>query len=390
MLIVGGNLFIGDGNEIAGGYIRTENGKIVEVGDGSPPKAQQGEQVVDAGGMLVTPGFVDPHTHLGMWESGMGFEGDDGNEDTDPCTPHLRAIDAVNPLDEGFEKALACGVTTVLTGPGSSNAIGGQFCAMKTKGRQVDKMIINPVVGIKFALGENPKTTFNAKSQAPVTRMAIAAIIREQLQHAKRYAEQLQAANDDHELDKPEFDAKCEALIPLLNGECLAYFHAHRADDIFTAMRIAQEFGLKYVLVHATEGHLVAEELAEQGARVIWGPMLCSPTKPELVNYTATAPAKLYGGVPLALCTDHPELPVQYLALSAALAVSQGMPRAEALRAITATAADLGGVADRVGRIAVGLDADLLIFDSDPLRIGTLPKHVIVDGQICSTKLHVF
>ncbi len=390
MLITGGRLFIGDGTEITEGYIRIEKGKITQVGEGVPPQPAHEEQVIHAGGMLITPGFVDAHTHLGMWESGMGFEGDDGNEDTDPCTPNLRAIDAINPLEDSFARALGAGVTTVLTGPGSSNAIGGGLCAMKTVGKQVDKMVINPAVGIKFALGENPKTTFNAKNQAPVTRMATAAIIREQLYHAKRYSEQLKAAQDDPELDKPEYDAKCEALIPLLSGECKAYFHAHRADDIFTALRISQEFSLDCVLIHATEGHLIAEELSDMGAKIIWGPMLCSPTKPELGSYTATAPAKLCGVVPMALCTDHPELPAQYLTLSAALAVSQGMPRVEALKSITSVAAELGGVADRVGQIKVGLDADLLIFDTDPLSVGSIPKHVIVDGQICLTKINIF
>lgn len=380
MIVFGGDIFVGDGSLLRRGWLRVEDGKIAALGQGEPPR---GDEMLDATGLLVLPGFVDCHTHLGMWEDSLGFEGDDGNEDTDPCTPHLRAIDAVNPMERCFSEALAAGVTTVLTGPGSSNPIGGQFSALKTAGHAVDRMVVRELAGIKFALGENPKTSFHARSQSPVTRMATAALIREQLSKAQRYRDDCRAAEEDEELDKPEFDARCEALLPLLAGECKAFFHAHRADDVFTALRIAKEFGLDAVIVHGTEGHLVAEELAEAGAKVIWGPMLCSRTKPELAAYTPAAPGKLSAaGIPVALCTDHPELPVQYLALSAALAAAEGMERTAALRAITAVPAEICGLADRVGSLAVGRDADLLLFAGAPLAVEAKPLVVMVDGKI--------
>ena len=383
MIIFNGKIFLGDGQTLEQGWLRVENGRIAEIGEGAAPKVA-GEEMLDAAGMLVTPGFVDSHTNLGMWEDSLGFEGDDGNEDTDPCTPQLRAIDAVNPMERCFSEALAAGVTTVLTGPGSSNPIGGQFSALKTSGRAIDRMVVKELAGVKFALGENPKTSFHSRSQTPVTRMATAALIREQLSKAQRYRDDCKAAEEDDELDMPEYDAKCEALLPLLAGECKAFFHAHRADDVFTALRISREFGLDAVMVHATEGHLVAEELAQAKAKVIWGPMMCSRTKPELSNYTPAAPGLLSKqGIPVALCTDHPELPIQYLALSAALASAEGMDRTSALNAITSVPAEICGIADRVGKIAVGMDADLLLFDRDTFAVGTKPVVVFVNGKKC-------
>ena len=385
MLIIQGRIFIGDGREIEQGYVRIdEKGTIAQVGSMSELRGTDGEEIIEADGCLLTPGFIDGHSHIGMWEDSLGFEGDDGNEDTDPCTPHLRAIDAINPLERSFSEALAAGVTSVVTGPGSSNPIAGCITAMKTRGTCVDEMVIRENVGIKFALGENPKAAFHAKTQSPVTRMAIAALIREQLQKARRYMEDKAEAEADEELEMPEFDAKCEALIPLLKRECRAHFHAHRADDIYTALRIAREFDLDYLLIHCTEGHLIADELRRAGAGVITGPMFCTRTKPELSHYTpATSGVLAAAGVEVAVCTDHPELPVQYLALSAGLAAAEGMDRIKALMAITSVPAHLCGIDHRVGTIRAGLDADLLIFDRDPFAVGTRPKIVMVNGKIC-------
>ncbi len=380
MIITGGKIITCAGQTLEDGYIRIAGGKIAEVAPGKPPVA--GRPTLDAGGCLVLPGFVDAHTHLGMWEDGLGFEGDDGNEDTDPCTPHLRAVDAINPLERSFSEALRAGVTTVVTGPGSSNPIGGQLAAIKTYGNRVDEMLLG-TVGIKFALGENPKVSFHAKNQAPVTRMAIAALIREQLYKARRYSEALEQSQQDEDREPPEYDAKCEALLPLLSGKLQAHFHAHRADDIFTAIRLAEEFGLKLVLVHCTEGHLVAKQLAELGCSVICGPMLCSRSKPELRNAWAGTPAALLqAGVTTAISSDHPELPIAYLALGAGVAGAEGIGWQELLHSLTIYPAKICGLEKRVGSIEPGKDADLLIYDSDPFTVGAKPKMVIAGGKL--------
>ena len=299
------------GMDFENGYIQMENGKISSVGDMSDCPAS--EERFDACRAVALPGLIDAHCHIGMWEDGMGFEGDDGNEDTDPCTPHLRGMDGINPLDRSFSEALDYGITTVVTGPGSANPIAGQMCAMKTYGCRIDKMLIKEPLAIKFALGENPKNSYHEKEQGPATRMAIAAIIREQLAKARQYAKQRAEAAEDEELDEPDFDAKCEALLPLLDHRIKAHIHAHRADDIFTAIRIAKEFDFEYVIVHGTEGHLVAEELAEEGASVLTGPLIGSRSKPELVNASVAGVGILdRAGVRVAITTDHPEVPSRF------------------------------------------------------------------------------
>ena len=238
MLIIHAHLHTMAGADIADGYLRTEGNQIAELG-GMPVEPKPGEEVIDAQGAGLYPGFVDAHTHLGMWEDGLTFEGDDGNEETDPVTPQLRAIDAINPVDRCFQEALHAGVTTVVTGPGSANAIGGQMAAVKTYGSCIDHMIVKAPFAIKMALGENPKSVYHGKNQAPSTRMSTAALIREQLYKAKRYQEEMERAEKDEDFDMPEFDMKCEALLPALRREIQVHFHAHRADDIFTAVRIA-------------------------------------------------------------------------------------------------------------------------------------------------------
>ncbi len=315
-------------------------------------------------------------------DAGLGFEGDDGNEATDPVTPQLRAIDALNPLDRTFAEARQSGVTTVLTGPGSANAIGGQWAALKTVGRRIDDMVLDPAIGMKFALGENPKVTYNEKNVTPVTRMATASLIREQLRKAARYLDDKERADEDEDFDEPEFDAKCEALIPVLEGKQKAFFHAHRADDIFTAVRIAKEFKLDLVLVHGTEGYLVRDILAEENVPVIAGPILCDRSKPELRNLTVENPALLdQAGILTALCTDHPVIPIQYLPLTAGIAVGAGMERERALKAITIHAARAVGIDDRVGSLAPGKDADIAVFDGDPCSPYTRPRMVMIDGK---------
>ena len=376
-------LFPMDGPDIQRGYLETAGGKIRKIGRMEElPSLPSG---VDCRGKKVYPGFIDAHCHLGIWEDSLGFEGADGNEETDPCTPHLRAVDAVNVQERCFEEALSAGVTTVMTGPGSANPIAGQFCAVKTYGRCIDDMLIREPAAMKFALGENPKTVYNDKAQAPTTRMATAAIIREQLYKAQRYLRDMERAEEDEDTDEPEYDAKCEALIPLLRGEIPAHVHAHRADDIFTALRIAREFDLRCVIVHGTGGHEVADLLAQRGAKIIAGPMLGTRSKPELKSMSQEGPALLAeAGLPVAICTDHPEMPVEQLALSAAICHRHGMPYETALKAITLTAATLCEIDDRVGSLTPGKDADILFYapDTDPLSLGTRPLAVMVDGKI--------
>ncbi len=362
------------------GYIRIRVGKIAGVGPMTA--APEDPEVFDAKGAVALPGLVDSHCHVGMWEDGMGFEGDDGNEDTDPSTPQLRGIDGVNPFDRSFAEALDYGVTTVVTGPGSSNPVAGQMCALKTHGRRVDDMVVREPLAIKMALGENPKTSYHAKSQAPVTRMAIASIIREQLAKAKKYAQELEDAAQDEDLEEPEYDAKCEALLPLLSRRMKAHIHAHRADDIFTAIRIAKEFDFEYVIIHGTEGYLVAQELADEGASVITGPLIGARTKPELARSDIAGVGMLHrAGVSVAISTDHPEVPCCYLLMSAQLAANAGLDEEAALRAITISAAKICGIENRVGSIEPGKDADIVLFAQEPMRTKDKPVAVFINGK---------
>ena len=381
MLIINATVHTMEGVTIPNGYVAVTGDKIAKVGPmEEAPDHWEGE-TLDAAQGHVLPGFVDAHSHLGMFGDAQGFEADDGNEATDPCTPHLRAIDAINPLDRCFQEARAAGVTTVLTGPGSANPISGQFAAIKTAGRWVDEMVLKAPVAMKLALGENPKCVYNERHETPVTRMATAAIIRENLQKALEYAEKLEKAEADEEEDKPDYDAKLEALLPVVRGELPVHIHAHRADDIATGVRIAKEFGLKCVIVHGTEAHLIPELLEQEGIPVITGPALGYRSKPDLANMTIESPAVLtLRGVKTAICTDHPEVPIQYLPLCAGLAVKGGMNPEAALAAITINAAKIAGIDDRVGSLAPGKDADLVITTGHPINLLSRVKAVFING----------
>lgn len=382
MLILNAAIHTMAGPVIENGWLRTEANKIAALG-AMPAVPEDGEDVLDVHGAGVYPGMIDAHTHLGMWEDGLTFEGDDGNEETDPVTPQLRAIDAVNPLDRCFSEALAAGVTTVVTGPGSANPIGGQLAAIKTYGSCIDEMIVKAPVAMKMALGENPKSVYHGKNQTPSTRMATASLIREELFKARRYLEDRERAETDEDFDPPEFDMKAEALIPALKGEIEVHFHAHRADDIFTAIRIAKEFHLNYVIVHGTEGYMIADGLKQEGARVLAGPFLCDRSKPELRNLTPKSPGIISAkGIPTAIITDHPVIPLQYLATCAGLAVREGMEEEEALKAITINPARICGIDDKVGSIEVGKDADLVVFEENPLHMTAKPVFVIAGGKL--------
>lgn len=380
MLITNAKIFTMEGRPIENGWLKTENAVIKDFGEGSAPFTDS--DTFDAQGGILTPGFIDAHTHIGIVEDSLDFEGDDSNEDTDPATPQLSAADAINPLDRCFSDALAAGVTSVITGPGSANPIAGRLVAMKTYGRRVDDMLIKNPVAVKFALGENPKYTYHANHEMPVTRMATAAIIREHLYKARKYMEKLENAQMDEDCDEPEFDYKCEALLPLLRREIQAHFHAHRADDIFTAIRIAKEFNLDYVIIHGTEGHLIADELVQDKVKLFSGPFLGDRCKPELHNQTPKCPGILAkAGLDVALVTDHPVIPIEYLSLCAAVAVKNGMDYEAALRAITINPARLTGLDKRIGSIKAGKDADFVIFNGDPLQLSTDVQFVSVNGK---------
>ncbi len=380
IFIKNGKIYTMAGEVIENGSILIKEGKIVEVG--KDIIAPLDAEVIDAEGRMVTPGFIDAHCHLGMWEESIGFEGEDGNEMTDPVTPHLRAIDAINPMDIAFEEAYQGGVTTAVTGPGSANVIGGTFVALKTYGNRVDDMIIKDPVAMKVAFGENPKRVYDAQKKSPMTRMATAAILRETLFKAKTYLEKKEKAEDPSKM--PDYDMKMEALIPVLKKEIPIKAHAHRADDIFTSLRIAKEFDIDITLDHCTEGHLIAAELAKEGKAAIVGPSLGNRSKFELKNLTFETPKVLNeAGVKIAIITDSPVVPLYYLPLCAGLAHKAGLDEMEALKAITINPAEIIGLSHRIGSIEVGKDADIVIFDGNPIKdVDCKTFATIIDGEV--------
>ncbi len=371
------------GKTIADGYLRF-GAAIEEMGPMEQYVPKAGEEVLNAGGKWLLPGFVDIHTHLGLFGDGVGFEAEDCNESTDPITPQLRVIDGINPMDRTFEEARNGGVTAVIVAPGSANPIAGQAAAIRTYGRRIDDMILKAPVAMKFALGENPKSTYNDRDETPVTRMATAALIRENLRKAQEYRMKQQLAQEDPDFDAPDFDMKLEALVPVLNREIQAHFHAHRLDDIFTAIRIAKEFDLDYVIIHGTEAYLAPDIMAQEQARVVTGPNLLDRCKPELRNMSFSGPVVLtHQDVLCSICTDHPETPLQYLPLCAAMAMRSGLTRQEALAAITIQPARIAGLDKQIGSLEVGKDADLVLATGDPLELETRIEGVYSLGRKC-------
>lgn len=375
---------------IKNGYIKTmvsedipngcvllgDDGKIIAVGENL---SAENAQVIDAGGRLVTPGCVDAHCHIGLDNQAMGWEGRDYNEIVDPITPQMRAIDSINPMDEAFEEAIRGGVTTACTGPGSANVVGGTFAAIKLYGKRVDDMIIKHPIAMKCAFGENPKRCYGqGMKKSPMTRMATAALLRELLFKTKRYLE------DKENGKNPGFDMKLEAMISVIKGEIPLKAHAHRADDVFTAIRIAKEFGVKMTLDHCTDGELIADELAKEGLPAFVGPSFGSKTKIELKNKSFTTPAKLHeAGVSISIITDSPVIPQQHLPMCAGLAANAGLPYEQAWKAITVYPAQQIGIADRVGSLEPGKDGDVVIWQADPLTtVGACAAVTIVDGKI--------
>lgn len=374
LLIKNGLLYTMEADHPMLGDILIQNGKIVRISENIT--VPNGIEIIDAKGLQVLPGFIDAHSHIGIAEEKISSNTDATNENTNPITPCMRAIDAITPMDSAFHNALAAGITGVMVGPGSANAIGGQFAFIKTSGRCIDDMLVLAPAAMKIAFGENPVSTYGTNGNIPSTRMGIASLIREELFLAKQYfdAEQNSAAS-------PDFTKECYR--ELFEGKIPLKAHVHRTDDILTAIRIAKEFGLSLTLDHCTEGHLIAEKIAESGFPAIVGPSLASRTKDEVsVSDFKTAGILQKAGVTVALTTDHPVSRIQHLPLCAALAVKEGMDRMGALRAITIDAAKICRVDDRLGSLAPGKDADIIICDGDPLSLETSVLKTIINGEI--------
>lgn len=354
------------------------NGKIQKIASVLEGEFIHKAIVINASGKQVYPGFVEAHCHLGLDGYGVGFEGQDYNEATDSLTPQLSAIDGINPQDPTFEMALSAGVTCVATGPGSSNVLGGTFTAIKTVGKRVDDMVIKKAVAMKCAFGENPKRCYKDKDN--YSRMTTASKLRIMLERTKEYLAKREAAKGDV-TKYPAYDPKLEALIPVIEGKLPLKAHAHRADDIFTAIRIAKEYGLGLTIDHCTDGALIADELAAEGFPVAVGPTFGHAGKVELRNKSFETPGILArAGCQVSIITDSPVIQQQYLPLCAGLAVKHGMEPFEALKAITIHAARHIGVDDRVGSLEEGKDADILITNGDPLISDTMVEQVFVDG----------
>lgn len=371
---------------IENSIILINNGKICDIG--SNIIIPENTEIIDGKNGFLMPGIIDAHCHVGMWEDGLGFEGSDGNETTDPVTPHLRAIDAINPVDRCFQEALDVGITTVATGPGSANVIGGTFATMKTYGKTIDDMVIDDCTAMKSAFGENPKRVYSGKKATPSTRMATAAILRENLIKAKNYVEKQEASKNG--IDKaPDFDMKLEALAMVIRKEIPLKAHAHRADDILTAIRIAKEFDLNLSLEHCTEGHLITENLKDEHIKaIVVGPSLSNRRKVELKNLTFKTPAILNkAGIKVSIMTDHPVIPLQYISICAALAAREGMDEEEALRSITINPARAINVDHRVGSIEIGKDADIIIYNGHPFDLRNTVKFVMINGEVVKNQL---
>ncbi len=366
------------GDDLENGCVLIDDsGKIAAVG--ADIAAPEGAEVIDAAGRLVTPGCVDAHCHIGLFGSAMGWEGSDGNEWSDPVTPHMRAIDSIYPLDETFAQAIRGGVTTACTGPGSANVVGGTFAAIKLVGKRVDDMIVKFPLAMKCAFGENPKRVYGQNGRKlPTTRMATAAVLRETLFKARNYMEAKDAGKD------PAFDMKMEAMLPVMRKEIPLKAHAHRCDDILTAIRIAKEFDVLLTLDHCTDGEVIADELAKEGYAAFVGPTFGEKSKIELASKSFTTPGVLHAaGVPISIITDSPVIPQENLPMCAGLAVNAGLPMAEGWRAITINPAVQTGIGDRVGSLEAGKDGDVVIWTADPLTtIGAEAYITIVDGKV--------
>ena len=379
LAITGGKIYTITRGVIEKGTVLIEDGKIKEIG--ADVEVPDGCRAVDAGGRLVFPGFIDAHAHLALAEEGLGWEGNDVNEATDPVTAHVRALDGINPADEGILDAVAGGVTSVWVAPGSGNVVGGEGASLKTFGDTADAMLIKAPTGLKAAFGENPKRVYSQKGKMPSTRMGNAAVLRDTLTRGLNYIRKMEKSEKEDDLF--EVDLKLEPVARVLRREMPLRLHAHRADDIQTALRVGDEFSLDLVIEHCTEGHRVARELQKRQVPAVVGPTMTTKRKVELRDRRLDTPAMMVAeGVKLALTTDHPVIPIQYLTLTAALAVREGLPEEEALKAISINAAEIAQVGDRVGSLEPGKDADVVIWDGHPLELKSRVATVFINGEL--------
>lgn len=368
------------GTEWENGTIEVRQGKIADMWEGPADgtRIREGETLLRVDGAWVMPGLIEAHCHMGITEEKKGMEGDDCNENVEPVTPWLRAIDAINTMDAAFDDAVRAGITSAMIGPGSSNVVGGQFAFLKTRGRCIDDLIVKAPAAMKVAFGENPKVNYSGQGKSPVTRMAIAGMLREELFKARQYLQKKESGSSDF-----VEDFRMEPWVPVLKGEIPLKAHVHRVDDIFTAIRIAKEFGLAMTLDHCSEGHMVAERLAQEGFPAIVGPDFSSRSKIEVQNLAFKTVGVLnLAGVRTAVTTDHPVSLIQSLPLCAGMAVKAGLPFEEGLRAVTVNPAVICGVSDRVGTLEIGKDADIAVFDGNPMEISTKTLYTIIDGNI--------
>ena len=380
--ISGGHVVPVTGPPIENGTVLIVDGKITAVGADVP--VPDGVDVIDAAGKWVLPGFIEAHGHVGVHEEAEGWAGSDTNEMTDPVTANVRALDAINPADLGFRDAVGGGVLAVNVNPGSGNPIGGQTCAVKCWGRTVDEMLLRAPAGMKSALGENPKRVYGEQKKTPSTRLGVAAVIRGAFVEAANYLARIAAEEARPESDrKPvDRDLKLEALGLVLRREIPWRQHCHRADDIATALRIADEFGYELVIDHGTEAHLVADLLAARGVPVIIGPLFTSRSKVELRNRSLANPGKLaQAGVTIAITTDHPVVPINFLVHQASLSVKYGLDRVVAIEALTINPARIIGVADRLGSLEAGKDGDVVVWSGDPLDVLSRVERAFMDGR---------
>lgn len=382
LYIIGGKVLTMTGEIWDKGYLCIEDGKIKELGpmkNGAPFPLQTGNsvQIINALNCIVMPGLIEAHCHMGITEEKKGMEGDDCNEAVNPITPYLRAIDAINPMDSAFSNALQAGITGAMIGPGSANVVGGSFAFIKTHGRNIDKLIVKSPAAMKVAFGENPKVNYGDQGKSPATRMAVAAMLREELFKAWVY----RGKKEKGQIKEEDFRYEC--WLPVLEGEIPLKAHVHRADDILTAIRIAKEFHVSMTLDHCSEGHLITEDIRQSGFPAIVGPDLASRNKIEVQNMAFKTVGILNkAGVKTAITTDHPVSLIQALPICAGLAVKAGLDKMEALKSITLYPAQICGVEKRMGSLEVGKDADIVIFDGDPLEISTRVMCTIINGEI--------
>lgn len=389
MLIINGRIFTmakeqGNKNNLndfiifENGYVRTKGKYIEQVGAMSDLRpAKHREEILDVCGAWVLPGIIESHCHIGISEEKIGIIGDDCNEGTKPVTPALRAIDAVNPMDAAFHDALQAGITSVMVGPGSANVVGGQFLFMKTHGRCIDEMVLKAPAAMKVAFGENPKTCYGDKDEYPATRMGVAALLRKTLFEAQQYKEE----KENGTLEKEDFELEC--WIPVLEREIPLKAHAHRADDILTAIRIAKEFNLRMTIDHGTESHLILKQVKEAGFPVIVGPDLTSRSKLEVKNMNFKTNHILNeNNILFSITTDHPVSMIQYLPLCAGLAVKQGLPMLDGLKAITINAARICNMENEIGSLEKGKRANIAIFSGNPMEVFSETKYTIIDGEV--------